>query len=102
MPHVKISAASSGANTLVAAVIGRSIRVLGFVIVAAGAVTANFESGTTDLSGAMSLITGVPISAPLTGSLDILPWMQTASGEALGLTLGGAVQVSGFLVYDVV
>lgn len=91
-----ISAASSGANTLVAAVTGKKIRVLGYVLVAANAVNANFESGTTDISGVMSLPAFGGVS--YAGGREA-PAFETASGAALGLTLGSAVQVSGHISY---
>lgn len=90
-----ISAASSGANTLVAAVPGKAIRVLSFMLVAAAGVSVNFESGTTDISGVMLLAAGTPVA-------ERVPWgvLQTAVGQALGLTLSGATQVSGMLTYQ--
>ena len=92
-----ISAAGSGDNTIVAAVTGKRIRVIGLFMVAAGAVVARFESaaGGTALTGAMSMITGVPISVynPL-GLFE-----QDVVSELLNLELGAAVQVSGFLTY---
>jgi len=94
-----ISAASSGDNTLVAAVSGEKIKVLGVVLVAVGNVVARFESGAggTALSGQMSLIAGTPLVLP------VMPagyhWMETAAGALLNLELSDAVQVSGVLVY---
>jgi len=94
-----ISAASNGDNTLVSAVTGKKIKVLGAVLVAANSVVARFESGAggTALSGQMSLIAGTPLVLP------VMPagyhWMETAAGALLNLELGGAVQVSGVLVY---
>ena len=92
----KISAASSGANTLVAAVASKKIRVLGYVLVAAGAVNVNFEDGTTDISGVMNL--------PANGGVSfaggrVAPAFETTANTLLGLTLSAAVQVSGHLAY---
>lgn len=94
-----VSAASSGDNTLVAAVTGKRIKVLALVLVAAGAVTARLESaaGGTALTGVMSLITGTPLVLPLT--FPGYHWVETAEGALLNLELGGAVQVSGDLLY---
>lgn len=93
-----VSAASSGDNTLLSAVSGKRIRVLDYVLVGAGAVTAKFESSTSgpDLSGAMTLSTGVP-NAP---GFSPAGHFQTDAGALLNLVLGGAVQVSGYLVYQ--
>lgn len=94
-----VSTASSGANTLVAAVPGKSIRVLGYALVATGAVAVNFENGTTDISGVMSLAANGGVS--YAGGVQC-PAFETSIGAALGLTLGGAVQVSGHLCYELV
>lgn len=95
-----ISAASSGDNTLLAAVAGHKIRVLSYKLVAAGAVTTRFESaaGGTALTGVMSQITGVPNDA----QFEKEGHFETAVGELLNLELGGAVQVSGHLTYCLV
>jgi hypothetical protein len=89
-----ISLAASG--EVVAAVTGKKIRVLGYVLAAAGAVSVNWENGTTDISGVTSLITGTPVS--YAGGWDA-PAVETSAGAALNLTLSGAVQVSGHVTY---
>jgi hypothetical protein len=71
-------------------------------MVAAGTVVATLKSATTALTGAMSMAVAVPHVWPLHNSLDLLPYTQTAPGEALNMTLGGAIQVSGILIYDLV
>lgn len=79
---------------LVAAVTGKSIRVISVMVVAAAAVVATFEEGGgTDLTGPMTLDTnGLQVSSP-TG----LFW--ASEGQALNLLLGTAVQVSGVITY---
>jgi len=96
-----ISGATSGNNTLVAAVSGLKIKVLGMVLYAAGAVDVRLESGagTTALTGVMSFAAAgdgvvIPIAPPG------YHWIETAAGALLNMELGGAVQVSGFLVYQ--
>ena len=95
-----ISAAGNGDNTLVAAVSGQKIKVLGLFMVAAGDVEVRLETG----AGGAAL-TGV-ISLPADGSSFVLPiappgyhWVETVAGALLNLELSGAVQVSGALVY---
>lgn len=97
---LKISAASSGNNTLLAAQTGYGIRVHSLHIVAAGAVTVDIQSGATgtSLTGVMSLITGVP----LTMEFEKEGLFQTAASTLLNMSLGGAVQVSGVLTYSLV
>ena len=95
-----ISAAASPDNTILAAVAARRARVIGIHMVAAAAVVARFESaaGGTALTGAMSMITGVPFTAynPL-GLFE-----QDVVNELLNLELSGAVQVSGWLTYQLI
>jgi len=55
MKYAAISASSSGSNTVVAAVTGKRIRVLSYVMVAAGDVTATWQSASNNLSGGMAL-----------------------------------------------
>lgn len=98
--YAVINAATSGAgNTIVAAVAGKQIRVVGYVLNALTAVTAQWHSNTTALSG--------PIALGATGTLTCENdyqdgHMETVAGEALKLTLGGAVQVSGHIVYRLI
>lgn len=98
LPVNRLAITKAATGDLVAAVTGKSIVVLNYLIVAAGAVSVNFESGTTDISGVMSMITGTPLAA----SDSEFGVLATAAGEKLAITLSGAVQVSGHLTYVVV
>ena len=90
-----INAATSGdANTIVAAVAGKQIRVLSYTLIADAAVTATWKSGTTAISGAMSLPANGGAAPTCQSGV-----LQTATGEALMMTLGGAVGVRGHLTY---
>jgi len=91
---------TSGNNTIVAAVSGKKIKVISVLLVAAGAVTARFESGAngTALTGQMSLA--------VDDNGFVLPpappgyhWFETVAGALLNLELGGAVYVDGCIVY---
>jgi hypothetical protein len=93
--YAAISAASAGDNTAVAAVVGKKIRVLSYAMVADNAVTARFQSDTTDLTGAMSFAASGGISA----TFSPVGHFETAVGVALQLNLGSAVGVRGHLVY---
>lgn len=94
-----VDAASSGDNTIVAAVTGKKIRVHSCVIIMTGtAVTLRFESGAggTALTGQMQ---------PSQGGGFVLPhnpmgWFETAAGELLNLELGDAQSADGVLVYS--
>lgn len=95
--HALISAAVDGNNTVIAAVTGKRIRVVGLFMVAAGTQTAVFQSaaGGTPLTGVMSMVIGVPFSAynPL-GLFE-----QDVQAELLNLALTESVLVGGFLTY---
>jgi hypothetical protein len=92
-----ISAASSGNNTIISAVTSKKITVLGYVLVADGAVTAQWQDGAsgTALSGAMSFAANGGVSAHLGG----IPMMQGSTATLLNLNLGGAVGVRGHIAY---
>lgn len=92
-----INVAGLGNNTLVAAVTGKKIRVLGVVLIAGGTVNVRFESGAggTAMSGIIELTAQAGFTAPTTE----IGWMETAAGSLLNLELSAAVNVDGFLVY---
>lgn len=90
-----INTAGAGQDNLIAASAGKVVTVYAIVLVAAGAVTVKFQDAGTDLTGAMSLITGIPLVLPYSGQ----PWFQGSPGNAFNINLGGAVQVSGWLLY---
>lgn len=92
-----IDAASSGDNTLVAAVAAKKIRVLSLFLVAAGDVLARFESGAagTALTGQMDLTANSGFTLPF----NPVGWFETGSNTLLNLELDGAVSCDGCLVY---
>lgn len=92
-----IDVASSGDNTLVAAVLSKKIRVLAAFMIAAGSVTVRFESGAggTAKTGQMNLIASSGFVLPF----NPVGWFETASNTLLNLELSGAVSVDGCLVY---
>lgn len=95
--HAVVSHSTSGDNTLVAAVAGKSIMVLSAVLVAAGSVSARFESGAggTALTGQMPLAANTVVEL----SFNHGGWFKTASGALLNLELSGAVLVAGCISY---
>jgi hypothetical protein len=95
-----VSGATSGNNTLVTAVTGKKIKVLSLVLAAASAVTVRLESGAggTALTGVMSL-TANDLKIVFPPAEPGYHWVETAAGALLNLELGGAVQVSGCIVY---
>ena len=88
----------SASGNIVAAVAGKKIRVINYVLMAASAVTAKWQSGNTptDHSGAMSLAAAGGLVCPDSRA----GWFETNAGEPLKLVLGSGVQVSGHLKYQ--
>lgn len=92
-----IDAATSGDNTLIAAVASNKIRVLSAFLVAAGTVNVRFESGAsgTALTGQMNLVVNTGFVLPF----NPYGWFETASNTLLNLELSGAVSVDGCISY---
>lgn len=96
--YAVVDAATSGNNTIVAAVTGKKIRLLAGLLTMSGtAVTIRWESGAdgTALTGQMT---------PAQGQSLVYPYCQhghfeTAAGALLNLELGGAQSVDGHIVY---
>jgi hypothetical protein len=91
----KISASSSGDNTVVSAVTGKKIRVLNWALTANGTVSIKWRSNTTDITGLRPLIQYA--SAGRSGGPTGV--METSVGEALNLNLSAAVSCGGELQY---
>lgn len=94
----KISVASSGDNTLVAAVTSKKIRVLAYNIMASAGVNAKFQSGAagTDLTGLKYFdAAGSGICAPFNPA----GWFETATATLLNINLSAAITIGGELVY---
>lgn len=98
--YAAIDAASSGNNTLVAAVTGKKIRILAVFMIAAGTATARFESAAdgTALSGQMTLAVNTGFCLPYSPD----GWGETVVSELLNLELSAAVSVDGMIVYRLV
>ena len=96
--YAKIDAATSGDNTLVAAVTTKKIRVLSMIAVMTGtAVTIRFESGAsgTALTGQMQVTQGGGFVLPYNPG----GWFETVAGDLLNMELSGAQSVDGMLSY---
>lgn len=103
--NIQINTAAAGDTTLVAGVAAQRVRVRGYTLIAAGAVTARLYDGaspTTPLTGPITLAAGVPYVVPFGGDSDGPGgvWHTTTVANNLVLNLSAAVQVSGFLVAD--
>jgi hypothetical protein len=92
-----INASSSGAQSLVAAVANKAIRVIAAALMASGTVNVKFQSHTTptDETGLFYLVANTGFVLPF----NQLGWFQGNVGEQLDINLSGAVAVGGCLVY---
>lgn len=92
-----ITANGSGATTIVAAVGGKQIRVLQWIITTNAAVNFKFQSHVTPTDITGLFYSGAQGGAG--GAFNPVGHFQTVSGEALDINLSGAVAVGGYLVY---
>lgn len=95
LSNVAITTASSGDNNVVAAVTGQKVYLYSAFLVAAATVTLTIKDTSTGITGAMTMIAGVPFFLP--PRADGTPYHVTASGGALNFSLGGSVQLSGWI-----
>ena len=95
--YVIIDGATSGDNTILAAVTSKKIRVLSLFLVAAGTVNVRFESGTggTALTGQMNLVANTGFALPYNPA----GWFETASNTLLNMELSAAISCDGCLTY---
>lgn len=91
----KIDTASSGDNTIIAAVTGKSIQVHRIKFLLNSQTTVTFKDGTTALSGAEQCNSQIL-------DYDEEPWYKTTPGSAFTMNLGAAVQCSGTVWYRLV
>lgn len=91
---------TNGNNTVIAAVAGKQLKIVGVLLVVAGDVDVRFESGAggTALTGIMSLAAD--------GNGFVLPqttpgfhWLETTVGALLNLELSAGVWADGCIVY---
>jgi hypothetical protein len=92
-----INDATSGNNTIVAAVVGKKIRVLDCVLISRGTVLARFEDGAggTALTGQMQLYSGTGF----TTGYNKHGHFETTANTLLNLELSAAINVDGWLQY---
>lgn len=103
MLTVPIAASASGTNEILPATAGYKYRVIGFKLSFGGTVSAKFQSASTDLTGEIYGVAGTQSdSTSLNSPQPSTPPSQftTTAGEALNLSLSGAVAVGGFVIYE--
>lgn len=98
--HFKFATISlTATGDLVAAVTDKKIRVISYAFVTSAALTINFESGTTDITGPMEVAANGGVS--YSGGVDA-PAFETAAGTKLAMTISGTGNVRGHLCYVLV
>jgi len=91
-----IACSSSGANAIVAAVEGKKIRVISYLISCNGAVNAKWQSASTDKTGLLYMDAA---GKGAVGPANPIGHFETVANEALNLNLSGAVAVGGHITY---
>lgn len=71
------------------------LRIWMMLLAVAGATSITFKAGTTVLSGAVPLITGVPLVLPFSTK----PWFRCGAGNAFQINSSNSVQCSGTVYY---
>lgn len=97
LKSASINAAADGDNTLVAAVEGKKIRVIGYVLIGNAAGTFLWKSGAGTEKGRLR-ISADGAGAAYAGGLAA-PAFETASGEALVGNNSAGLDVTGHLLY---
>jgi hypothetical protein len=99
--NAAVSTSSSGDNTIAAAVAGKRIVLVSYVVInnAATAQNVTWKSGaSTSMSGSMALPSSIGGSVGIAGA-DQQPLLVTAAGDALVLNLSAATAVSGHCAF---
>lgn len=95
---LRVSVSMTNDADLIAAVSGYAIRILAGSLSIATTGTITFKSGSTALSGAITLTAGNQLLIPFTP----VGAFQTALGESFNVDNSGSAQISGWLVYQLV
>ena len=100
MKRASIAITEDGLATIVAAVAGRKIIAVTYLLTTSGANTVIWQSDATAISGTITIATTVQdgtASAP--GPIGILGILETASGEALILNVSADTTIGGYISY---
>ena len=97
MPSISVDVVL-GTTTLIPAVTGASIRIIGGMLSVPVATGVKFQSNVTDLCGVIQLILGEAMVLPPMNSSE---WFKTAKGEPFKIVVSGVGSaVTGWLVYE--
>lgn len=95
--YAVVNTAGADSDEIVAAVTGKKIRVLSYVLAVSGATTLIWHSASTPLTGAMQFVGAV--SQPFSSGYNPAGHFETVAGEALNLESSGAVDADGHISY---
>lgn len=95
LTSAKIDIATSGDNTIIAGVLGQTIKVYQIMFICASPVNVTPKNGATALTGVLEFLTNGGMVLDFNGE----PWFLTSSGNDFILNLSGNVQVSGRIYY---
>lgn len=95
-PVKTAAVAAVDADTLVAAVSGKRLRVISYVLSLTAAGAVKLQSNTTDITGAIS----AGANAPFAASYNPAGHCDTAQGEALKIDVTGGGTVNGHITYQ--
>lgn len=90
-----ISTGVNGDNTIVSAVSGKKIRILSYMFISSGSVTATWQSNATNISGPMPLIASTGVSA----GYNPKGHFETLAGEDLQINQNSTAILGGHLIY---
>jgi len=91
---VAVNATASGANIIIAAVSGKRYRILSMNLFADSSVTVQVDDGTSTLIQPMTVLSNLSFNPPVGYICE-----GAATNRPIKLTLGGAVNVRGFMTY---
>jgi hypothetical protein len=94
---IALDFSTNGVNPIVAAVVGKRVKVLQLILMSAADVNVTFQNtDNTALSGPLPMgVKGNGFVMPYTG----LSWFETSVGKGLQITLNSSVQMSGWMSY---
>lgn len=96
---INIVAAGAGDNVVLAAVPGKRLAVMGYVLVGSVAgINPKWRSAANDISGAMALAANGGVVAPISPDGD--PWLLTNAGEALNINVAAAGNLGGHAIIE--
>ena len=101
MKFAVVNCTAAGDTTIITGTVGKKIRVYFYNILSSAAVAVTFKSGSTAITGPMTMSIGSAISMGGGDSVPagLLSVFETQPGESLVLNLSGIATVGGHITY---